>query len=104
LSTATFLAAVDRPGLVILDVHGSCCGPCRVFAPVFAAAAGRHPDIRFVTVDADAEPELCAGLQVRSVPTVLGFADSHLVLRHAGGLSDAGLEQLLTRLRAGTAG
>lgn len=101
LSTATFLVAVDRPGLVLVDVHGSCCGPCRVFAPVFAGAARRHPDIVFATVDADAEPQLCEALGVRSVPTVLGFEDGHLLLRRSGVMPAAGLEELIDGLRAG---
>ena len=43
--------------------------PCRAFAPVFEAAAARHPDVVFGKVDTEAEPGLGAAFEIRAIPT-----------------------------------
>ena len=100
LDTATFGSAITGPGIAIIDFSTVWCGPCRVFKPVFVAAAGRHADLRFFTVDSDDEPALAIALDVRAAPTLVAFRDGVLVHRQAGALSNAQLEKLIDRLRS----
>ena len=86
--------------LVLLDVWASWCAPCQAFAPVFEAAAERHPDIVFGKVNTEEEPELAAQLRIRSIPTVMAFKEGFRVFSQPGFLSPVVLDSLVEGLRA----
>lgn len=97
VTATSFDTLVRRPGVVVLDCSNAWCGPCRVFAPVFAAAAARRPELVFGTIDTDAEPALAVRLDVRAQPTVVVFRDGALVYKQVGAMSAAKLDALLDR-------
>jgi len=72
----------DRP--VVVDFWAAWCPPCRTMAPILDALAAERPDVRFVTIDADANQQTLVEQRVLSMPTFLVFRDGVEVLRLVG--------------------
>ena len=100
VTLANFDEITARPGVVVLDCSAKWCGPCRVFAPVFAAAAAARPEHTWGTVDTDDEPALAVKLDVRANPTIAVFRDGALIYKQVGAMPAAKLDALIDRLTA----
>jgi thioredoxin 1 len=91
-------AETVRSGIVLLDFWASWCGPCRAFAPIFEAAAARHPGVTFAKIDTQAQPGLAAAFGIRAIPTLAILRDGVLLGQQAGVLSAAALDTLIERV------
>jgi thioredoxin len=99
LTADTFNKAVDRDGIVVLDFWASWCGPCKMFAPVFAAAAEKHADILFAKINTEEQRTLAQHFNIRSIPTLMIFKNRVLVYNQAGAMMSAQFDQLLQAAR-----
>jgi thioredoxin 1 len=99
LTEQNFETTVTGDGIVLVDFWADWCGPCRMFAPVYEAAAEANPDITFGSIDTEAERGLSGALGISSIPTLMAFRDGILVFRQPGALPAPALDQVITAVR-----
>lgn len=102
VSATSFATQIERNDIpVVVDFWAQWCGPCKAMAPVYQRVASEsEPEIRFLKVDTEAEPELSARYDIRSIPTVMLFRNGRLIARQSGAM---GAEALRSWLRQHTA-
>ena len=95
----SFAQTLENSEIVFVDFWAAWCGPCRMFAPTYDAAAERHPDVVFAKVDTEAERALAAAANITSIPTLMAFKNKTLVFSQPGALNAAGLEELVQAVK-----
>ena len=81
---------------VLVDFWAPWCGPCKTLGPVLEKlAADYNGAFELAKVDVDAEQELAAAFQIRSVPTVMLVKGGQLVDGFPGALPEGQLREFL---------
>ncbi|GAA3043268.1 thioredoxin [Kitasatospora albolonga] len=102
LTTENFDEVVQGPdgkAFVFIDFWAGWCGPCLRFAPVFEKAAERHSDLVFAKVDTEAQQELAAAFEIRSIPTLAIIREGVMIFSQAGALPEQAFEELIGKAR-----
>lgn len=96
-SAELFDAATSSSSVpVVVDFWAAWCGPCRMVAPEIKKAAGHLAGRALVLkVDTDANPELSARFNIRSIPTIGVFQNGKEITRAAGVKPAAAIEAML---------
>ena len=99
LTKDNFEQVVTSNDIVFVDFWASWCGPCKMFAPVFEAAAEKHPNAVFGKVNTEEEPELAGVFGIRSIPTLMVYREQIPIFSQPGALPGPVFEQLIEQVQ-----
>ena len=100
LTEQNFAASINGHPFAVVDFWAPSSAPCRAFAPTFAAAAVRNPDVLFVKVNTEDQQAIGAQFNIRSTPTLMIFRSNIIVYAKEGALDAKALDELLGATRA----
>lgn len=100
ITADNFNDIVGKNDIIFLDFWAAWCGPCRNFAPTYEAASEANPDIVFGKIDTEAQQELAATFQIRSIPTIAVIREGIMVFRESGALPASALTQVIDGVRS----
>jgi thioredoxin 1 len=99
LTDANFEQTLEKGGILFIDFWAQWCGPCKAFAPVYEATAGKHTDIIFAKVNTDEQQSLAQAFEIKAIPTLAIFRDGILIGQNPGAIPGAALEDVIKQVR-----
>jgi thioredoxin 1 len=89
-------AALEVPGLVLLDFWQASCAPCRALEPRLEQIAQRRSGgFLGCRIDVEANPDAAGAFDVQSIPTLILVRDGREVTRLDGLIRDHDVDEAL---------
>lgn len=85
----TFDHQITRSSIpVVVDIWAPWCGPCKMMAPAYEAAANElEPHVRLIKLNSENEQSVAARLGIRGIPTMILFHGGRELARTSGAMT-----------------
>ena len=99
ITAETFEETIEKNEIVIVDFWAEWCGPCKSFSPIYEEVSNEYEDIVFGKIDTEAQQELAAHFQIRSIPTLMIFREQVVLYSEAGMLNNSQLKEVIGKVQ-----
>ncbi|RVU81529.1 thioredoxin [Leucothrix sargassi] len=99
ITAETFEETIEKNEIVIIDFWAEWCGPCKSFSPIYEDVSNEYEDIVFGKIDTEAQQELAAHFQIRSIPTLMIFREQVVLYSEAGMLNNSQLKEVIGKVQ-----
>ena len=88
---------LDNNETVLLEFSTEWCLPCKKMKPLIQVMKRENPNIKFLTINADANTDLVENYNIKGIPSFIIFKNNIEVFRHIGIISKTELSSNLLR-------
>ena len=102
ITAKNFEETIEKNDIVVVDFWAEWCGPCKSFSPIYEETSENHKadkSMVFGKIDTEAEQELGAHFQIRSIPTLMIFREQVVLFSQPGMLNAAQLEDVISKVK-----
>ncbi|MCG6886272.1 MAG: thioredoxin [Proteobacteria bacterium] len=99
MTNENLVDTINDNDFVIIDFWAPWCGPCQSFGPVYEEISEKYPDIVFAKVNTEAQQDIAAQFNIRSIPTLMIFREQVILYAEAGALPGSAFEELIGRAK-----
>jgi len=82
--------------LIVVDMYGTWCPPCKTLAPIFDKFAKLYPNVLFIKIDVDEFASVATQFNITSMPTIL-FIKNYVELGRVVGPNIQKIDELLKK-------
>ncbi len=93
-SKADYEAILSSNTTVFVDFFADWCGPCKMVGPLVEKISESNPDVKFVKVNVDNNPDIASMYGIMSIPTLIVFKNGTLAKQAVGFMQEADLQKL----------
>jgi thioredoxin 1 len=81
----------------LLHFTAEWCQPCKKIKPIIESYLEEHPEITYIQIDVDDNPDVTEEYEIRSIPTLIVLTDMQLTNRHSGVINLNDLNELINK-------
>ena len=90
---------IQKHEIIFIDFWAQWCAPCKHFAEVYERVSESFPEIAFLKVNVEEEPEFAESFQIRSIPHLLVIKQGVVIYSDSGSMPESTLVELIEQAK-----